>query len=76
MICFPNAKINIGLQITEKRADGYHNINSVFYPIGIRDILEVLLDFEGYPIILNDTAGIRSTRSEIEKIGIKTFIII
>ena len=42
MICFPNAKINIGLQITEKRPDGYHNINSVFYPIGIRDILEVL----------------------------------
>jgi tRNA modification GTPase len=39
-----------------------------------RDILEVLLDFEGYPIILNDTAGIRSTKSEIEKIGIKNAI--
>ena len=36
-----------------------------------RDVLEVLLDFEGYPIILNDTAGIRSTESEIENIGIK-----
>ncbi|MDC1375778.1 tRNA uridine-5-carboxymethylaminomethyl(34) synthesis GTPase MnmE [bacterium] len=36
-----------------------------------RDILEVMLDFEGYPIILNDTAGIRSAKSEIEKIGIK-----
>ncbi|MDC6451255.1 tRNA uridine-5-carboxymethylaminomethyl(34) synthesis GTPase MnmE [Alphaproteobacteria bacterium] len=35
-----------------------------------RDVLEVLLDFEGYPIILNDTAGIRSTESEIENIGI------
>ena len=42
MICFPNAKINIGLQITEKRPDGYHNIDSVFYPIAIKDILEVL----------------------------------
>lgn len=42
MICFPNAKINIGLQITERRPDGYHNINSVFYPIAIKDILEVL----------------------------------
>ena len=36
-----------------------------------RDVLEVLLDFEGYPIILNDTAGIRSTKSEIETIGIQ-----
>ena len=36
-----------------------------------RDVLEVLLDFNGYPIILNDTAGIRSAESEIEKIGIK-----
>jgi tRNA modification GTPase len=39
-----------------------------------RDVLEVLLDFDGYPIILNDTAGIRSTKSEIEKIGIKNAI--
>ncbi len=35
-----------------------------------RDVLEVLLDFEGYPVILNDTAGIREPKSEIEKIGI------
>ena len=39
-----------------------------------RDVLEVLLDFDGYPIILNDTAGLRSTKSEIEKIGIKNAI--
>jgi tRNA modification GTPase len=37
-------------------------------------VLEVLLDFDGYPIILNDTAGLRSTQSEIEKIGIKNAI--
>ena len=29
------------------------------------------MDFEGYPVILNDTAGIRSAKSEIEKIGIE-----
>jgi 4-diphosphocytidyl-2-C-methyl-D-erythritol kinase len=42
MIVFPNAKINIGLAITEKRADGFHNIESCFYPVGWTDALEVL----------------------------------
>jgi 4-diphosphocytidyl-2-C-methyl-D-erythritol kinase len=44
MICFPNAKINIGLNIIEKRADGFHNIESVMYPLkGILfDALEII----------------------------------
>lgn len=42
MICFPNAKINIGLNITEKRTDGYHNLETVFYPIQLCDSLEIL----------------------------------
>ena len=43
MITFPNAKINLGLNITEKRADGYHNLETVFYPIRLEDALEVTL---------------------------------
>lgn len=42
MICFPNAKINLGLHVTDKRPDGYHNIETVFYPIPVRDALEVV----------------------------------
>ena len=42
MISFPNAKINLGLRIISERDDGYHNIESVFYPINIFDILEVI----------------------------------
>ncbi|MEZ4903655.1 MAG: 4-(cytidine 5'-diphospho)-2-C-methyl-D-erythritol kinase [Spirosomataceae bacterium] len=42
MILFPNAKINIGLQIIEKRPDGFHNIASCFYPVGWADVLEVI----------------------------------
>jgi len=38
---FPNAKINIGLNITEKRSDGYHNLETIFYPIGLKDELFV-----------------------------------
>lgn len=41
MQTYPNAKINIGLNIIEKRTDGYHNIETVFYPIGLSDILIV-----------------------------------
>lgn len=43
MVLFPECKINLGLQITEKREDGYHNINSVMYPLFLLcDTLEVL----------------------------------
>lgn len=42
MLTFPNAKINIGLNIVEKRPDGFHNIESVFYPISWCDALEVI----------------------------------
>jgi 4-diphosphocytidyl-2-C-methyl-D-erythritol kinase len=41
MIVFPNAKINLGLFITEKRPDGFHNIESCFYPVPWNDVLEV-----------------------------------
>lgn len=42
MILFPPAKVNLGLYITGKREDGYHNIESVMYPIPLFDVLEIL----------------------------------
>ena len=42
MITFPNAKINLGLNIVERRSDGYHNLETVFYPIGLTDVLEIV----------------------------------
>lgn len=43
MITFPNAKINLGLNIVERRPDGYHNLETVFYPImGLTDVLEIV----------------------------------
>jgi 4-diphosphocytidyl-2-C-methyl-D-erythritol kinase len=42
MIVFPNCKINLGLQVTEKRKDGFHNLSTVFYPINWCDSLELV----------------------------------
>lgn len=42
MILFPNAKINIGLNVTAKRPDGYHDLVTLFYPVGWHDILEIV----------------------------------
>lgn len=42
MIAFPNAKINIGLKVLRKRRDGYHDLESVFYPVNLCDVLEIL----------------------------------
>ncbi len=42
MVVFPNAKINIGLKIVGKRQDGYHNLETIFYPIKLKDALEII----------------------------------
>ncbi len=44
MVIFPGAKINLGLYVTDRRNDGYHNIATLFYPICFSDILEVVPD--------------------------------
>ena len=43
MVVFPKAKINIGLRIVEKRPDGYHNIETFFYPVDLADALEFVV---------------------------------
>ncbi|MCC7030925.1 MAG: 4-(cytidine 5'-diphospho)-2-C-methyl-D-erythritol kinase [Chitinophagaceae bacterium] len=43
MLHFPNCKINLGLHITGKRPDGYHDLESVFYPLPLRDALEMVV---------------------------------
>jgi len=42
MICFPHVKINLGLYVTNKRSDGFHDIQTLFYPIPYHDILEIV----------------------------------
>jgi 4-diphosphocytidyl-2-C-methyl-D-erythritol kinase len=42
MLTFANAKINLGLNLVEKRPDGYHNLETVFYPIRLMDVVELV----------------------------------
>ena len=49
MINFPIAKINLGLNVVEKRTDGYHNLQTVFYPVPVKDALEVQVMDEAFP---------------------------
>ncbi|MBO9566214.1 MAG: 4-(cytidine 5'-diphospho)-2-C-methyl-D-erythritol kinase [Niastella sp.] len=53
MIVFPNCKINLGLHITRKRPDGYHDLETVFYPLPLRDAIEVItspVSAQGFPL--------------------------
>lgn len=49
MITFPIAKINLGLNVVSRRADGYHNLETVFYPVPITDALEIYPMDDAFP---------------------------
>ena len=77
MITYPNAKINLGLNIVEKRPDGYHNLETVFYPINLQDALEVNL-LEGEKEFSLKVSGVpideKIAREYIEKVGMSAYI--
>lgn len=60
MVCFPNCKINLGLHITGKRPDGFHSLETVFYPVGLTDIMEIIsaasLSFQSTGLSIPGTA--------------------
>jgi 4-diphosphocytidyl-2-C-methyl-D-erythritol kinase len=58
MISFPNAKINIGLNIVRKRNDGFHDIETIFYPVRLFDILEIIENPAGSHMPLFHNTGI------------------
>lgn len=74
MICFPNAKINIGLYVTEKRPDGYHNLETCFLPIPLQDVLETKpLKFYDSEYELQ-TAGISMDCPAEENLAVRVFL--
>ncbi|HEX9509780.1 MAG TPA: 4-(cytidine 5'-diphospho)-2-C-methyl-D-erythritol kinase [Puia sp.] len=42
MVFFPNCKINLGLKVLRRRGDGFHDLETIFYPLAVRDVLEIV----------------------------------
>ncbi len=87
MLVFPKAKINLGLRITGRRPDGYHDIETLFYPVGLCDALEIVRGPEGsekdvllitgnaIPGPADDNIVLKSVRKLRESFGIPPLII-
>lgn len=72
MISFPNCKINIGLYITGKRPDGFHNLESVFYPVPFTDALEIIPAPENKQFSFQ-SEGIKVTEKAEDNLCIKAY---
>ncbi len=65
MVSFPKAKINLGLTISDRRADGFHNIETIFYPVGFCDAMEIVESTDGMETDLLTITGLTlSSRNE------------
>ena len=73
MITFPNAKINLGLNIVEKRPDGYHNLETVFYPVPVEDALEVNILNESTQKFLLHQAGLEIAGEAENNLVVKAY---
>ena len=77
MVVFPNCKINIGLRIGQKRADGFHNLETVFFPILLTDVLEILpAAREPEKIITYSQSGNNIEGAEEDNICIKAYYLL
>ncbi len=73
MIVFPFCKINLGLHILNKREDGYHNLETVFYPVPLNDALEILPSGDDSPLVTFTQSGKKINGSVDENLCVKAY---
>ncbi len=73
MLFFPNCKINLGLHILNKREDGFHNIETVFYPVHLKDALEIIPSANANNSIEFSSSGLIVDGKEEDNICLKAY---
>jgi len=73
MIVFPNCKINLGLHILQKRNDGFHDLETIFYPISLQDALEIIQHPHPSTGIEFSTSGLKVDGNISDNICIKAY---
>ncbi len=75
MVVFPNVKINLGLRVKSKRTDGYHELDTIFYPLPINDVLEVIVQenqLSGQPVVFT-SSGLTIPGDSSQNLCIKAY---
>jgi 4-diphosphocytidyl-2-C-methyl-D-erythritol kinase len=73
MVVFPNCKINIGLNILDKRQDGFHNLETVFFPVPIKDSLEIIRAKTNSADLIFSQSGIAIEGDTADNLCIKAY---
>jgi 4-diphosphocytidyl-2-C-methyl-D-erythritol kinase len=73
MIAFAPCKINIGLQVTAKRTDGYHELSSVFYPVPLHDIIEIVENYTSLEKCKFTSSGIQTNANDGDNLCVKAY---
>ena len=73
MVLFPNCKINIGLRVVNKRADGFHDIETVFLPVSLKDAVEIIEDPTSGKEISYTQSGLKIPGNEQDNLCIKAY---
>ena len=73
MIVFPNCKINLGLHILRKREDGFHDLQTVFYPVSLQDAVEILQHPQPVTDIEFSSSGVKIEGNLTDNICVKAY---
>jgi 4-diphosphocytidyl-2-C-methyl-D-erythritol kinase len=75
MVVFPGCKINLGLRILNKRQDGYHNLETVFYPVPFTDALEIIASNSSTPVIFSNS-GLAINGDNKDNLCVKAYLLL
>ncbi len=73
MVFFPNCKINLGLNIIRKRDDGFHDLETIFYPVGLKDCLEIITSNNTENAVEYSSSGLAIDGKEDDNLCIKAY---